>query len=62
MKLPTVTEALFLGHNGLLGYRCECGFLVTARSMDAFEQSLTEHRRYRHLPSDEAFVDTQITE
>lgn len=62
VKLPTITEALFLGHNGLLGYRCDCGFVVSARTMDAFEASLIDHRRYRHLPSDEAFVDTEITE
>lgn len=54
MTLPSVVEALFLGRNGLLGYRCACGFVITARSMTAFEQGLIEHRQYRHPVEDAA--------
>lgn len=54
--LPTIVGQLFLAGSGFLGYRCDCGYAVTGRTLEAVDAGVMEHQRYRHedhaLPDD----------
>lgn len=56
MPLPAVVGALFLARDGLLGLRCHCGHLVTARTPHAVEWGFREHTRFSHLPAEQVLM------
>lgn len=41
-----------LGPKGDLLFQCQCGHIVTGRTLHALDEGLRAHQRYRHLPSD----------
>lgn len=48
LPLPAIIGQLFLAGDGFLGYRCDCSYLVTGRTLEAVDAGVMEHQRYRH--------------
>lgn len=51
----------FLRARGALGFRCACGWVVTARSMTALEAGVTDHQ-VEHCPDAMADRAAETTE
>lgn len=59
LEAPAIEGFAFLGRSGWVGFRCSCGFIGSARSLQALEQALEAHQEPATCPTYKATTEAE---